>query len=112
MTMSKPKITRIDLRPPVRVAQTAKRGLALRDKFNRGGTHIGVARGRDLKNRRNLTPETIMRMVSYFARHEVDKLGKDFYNPTKPSNGYIAWLLWGGEPGKKWANDIKNKLKE
>ena len=102
---------KISLKPPVMVAKEAARGLALRDKFNRGGTAVGIARARDLKNRRTLTPETIMRMVSYFARHEVDKLGKDFYNKERPSNGYIAWLLWGGDVGMKWANTIKKALK-
>jgi hypothetical protein len=22
---------------------------------------------------------------------------------ANPSAGYIAWLLWGGEPGRRWA---------
>lgn len=110
--MSKEKVVRIDLIPPLAVATAAIKGLELRSKFGRGGTEVGIARARDLKNRRHLTIDTIMRMVSYFARHEVDKKGKDFYNKLKPSNGYIAWLLWGGEPGRKWANAIKKKLKE
>lgn len=82
----------------------------LRDKFSRGGTEVGIARARDLKNRRTLTPETIMRMVSYFARHEVDKKGKDFYNQVRPSNGQIAWLLWGGDVGRAWAEQVKRQL--
>lgn len=102
---------RISLKPPVVVAREAARGLELRRKFGRGGTAVGIARARDLKNRKTLTPETIMRMVSYFARHEVDKKGKDFYNHERPSNGYIAWLLWGGEAGRAWANRIKKLLK-
>lgn len=48
-------------------------------------------------------------MTSYFARHKVDKSGKDFNNKDKPSNGYIAWLLWGGDAGKEWAESIKKK---
>ncbi|MDD5606207.1 MAG: hypothetical protein PHR51_02720 [Patescibacteria group bacterium] len=102
---------RINLVPPVTVAKQAEKGLELRRRFGRGGTAVGIARARDLKNRKTLTPETIMRMVSYFARHEIDKKGKDFYNKERPSNGYIAWLLWGGEPGKTWANKTKGLLK-
>lgn len=104
-------VRKINLRPPVAVAKEAAKGLVLRDRFNRGGTAVGIARARDLKNRKVLSPETIMRMVSYFARHEVDKKGKDFYNKERPSNGYIAWLLWGGDVGRAWAHRIKKLLK-
>jgi len=103
-------MVKINLVPPIIVAREAERGLMLRDKFGRGGTEIGIARARDLKNRRTLTPETIMRMVSYFARHEVDKKGKDYFNQERPSNGRIAWLLWGGDAGRAWAEGVKRQL--
>ncbi len=62
-------MSRSDTRPPQAVANNAARGLRLRREFGRGGTDIGVARARDLKNRENLSEDTIERMVSYFARH-------------------------------------------
>jgi HK97 family phage prohead protease len=45
-------------------------------------------------------------MVSYFARHEVDKEGEGFDRGESgyPSAGRIAWALWGGDPGQSWAN--------
>lgn len=49
-------------------------------------------------------------MVSYFARHEVDKKSDNFGNDDDPSAGYIAWLLWGGDAGKKWAEKIKKEI--
>ena len=98
--------------PPQGVRSNAKRGLELRDKFNRGGTMVGVARARDLSNGKSLPLQTINRMVSYFARHEVDKKGKDWGNASNPSAGYIAWLLWGGDSGKTWANSIANREKK
>jgi hypothetical protein len=51
-------------------------------------------------------------MYAYFARHEVDKRGKNFGNDAKPSNGYIAWLLWGGDPGRAWATKVRAQLLE
>jgi len=47
-------------------------------------------------------------MASYFARHEVDKQGTGFSpgEPGYPSAGRIAWALWGGDPGKTWAEQI------
>ena len=84
----------------------AKRGLAWRQEFNRGGTPVGVARARDISNRSNLSGDTVKRMASYFARHEVDKQGQGFNRGEDgyPSAGRIAWALWGGDPGQSWAN--------
>jgi HK97 family phage prohead protease len=90
----------------------AKKGLAWREEFNRGGTEVGVARARDIINKKDLSDETIGRMVSYFARHEVDKEGEGFY-PNQdgfPSAGRIAWALWGGDPGKTWADNEWDKI--
>ena len=97
--------------PTEAMAREATRGLEWRDEFNRGGTEIGVARARDIKNRRNLSLDTVKRMKSYFARHEVDKQGEGF-SPGEdgyPSAGRIAWALWGGDPGKSWANNIVDR---
>jgi hypothetical protein len=44
---------------------------------------------------------------SHFARHEVDKTGKrthEWGSDTDLSAGSIAWLLWGGDAGKTWAD--------
>lgn len=86
----------------------ARRGLEWRRAFGRGGTEIGVARARDIVNRANLSRETVGRMASYFARHEVDKDGEGFSpgEPGYPSAGRIAWALWGGDAGRAWADAI------
>lgn len=97
-------------KPPQTVADAAEQGLKLRQQFRRGGTAIGVARARDLKNRRSLSDDTIKRMSSYFSRHNVDKRAANFGRDEDPSAGYIAWLLWGGEPGKRWAEQEKARL--
>jgi hypothetical protein len=99
-------------KPPQGVISNAKRGLELRREFNRGGTPVGVARARSLSNGQGIPLETIRRMVSYFARHEVDKKGKDWGNASNPSAGYIAWLLWGGDAGKTWADSISEREKK
>jgi lambda family phage portal protein len=100
------KYAHINFKPTTALADEAKRGLEWRDEFNRGGTEVGVARARDLSNRTNLSPETVRRMNSYLARHEVDKQGEGF-SPGEdgyPSAGRIAWALWGGDAGQSWAS--------
>jgi len=99
--------------PTDAMAAEAKRGLAWREEFNRGGTAVGVARARDIIAKKDLSNETIARMVSYFARHEIDKQATGFSPGEEgyPSAGRIAWALWGGDPGKTWANKEWEKIK-
>lgn len=95
--------------PPQGVRDAAKRGLELRSQFGRGGTPVGIARARDLSNGTRVSDSTIKRMVSFFARHAVDKR-PGWGDPANPTNGYIAHLLWGGDAGKAWANKIARQL--
>jgi HK97 family phage portal protein len=107
----------VDTQPTQQMADLAERGLLLREEHGRGGTQIGVSRARDIKNRVNLSPETVGRMANFFSRHRVDldapaaQPGNDGY----PSAGVIAWMLWGGDPnnpdgaGNAWA---QRKLEE
>lgn len=112
-TKSFKAISDIDLKPTQEMANEAEQGLKWREEFKRGGTLVGVARANQLKNRENLTPKTIGRMVSYFARHEVDKEAEGFYSGEDgfPSAGRIAWQLWGGDVGKTWANNKWKQIK-
>lgn len=98
-------------KPNEAMMTAAKRGLEWRDEFNRGGTEIGVARARDISNGKSLSMDTVKRMVSYFARHEVDSNAEGFNSGEEgfPSAGRIAWELWGGDAGKTWANEIASR---
>jgi HK97 family phage portal protein len=98
--------------PPKGVQEEAAKGLEWRREYGRGGTEVGVARARDLSNGTSVSDETIGRMVSYFARHEVDKQGQG-WSPGEdgfPSAGRIAWSLWGGDPGRTWAESVWSSL--
>ena len=86
----------------------ARRGLEWRALYGRGGTEVGVARARDIVNRRRLSRTTIVRMASFFARHAIDRRAQGFRpgEPGYPSAGRIAWALWGGDPGVTFARSI------
>ena len=99
-------------RPPADGARAARRGLELRAEqppSNRAGTPVGLARASQLANRRPVSVETLRRMRSYFARHAVDKQGEGW---GRDSKGYQAWLMWGGDPGRAWANRILRDVEE
>lgn len=92
--------------PTAEMAEEARQGLELRKTFKRGGTSIGVRRATQLANRQPVRLSTIRRMVSYFKRHAVDKQAPGWEDRTNPSAGWIAWLLWGGDAGKAWAERL------
>ena len=101
-------------KPTEGMIEEALKGLEWRREYNRGGTEVGVARARDISNGKNLSLDTVKRMRSYFARHEVDK-GGEGYKPGDegfPSAGRIAWALWGGDAGKTWADNILESRSE
>ena len=103
--MAKYKGKEINTTPTDAMKREARRGLEWRKEFGRGGTEVGVARARDISNGRELSIDTVRRMHSYFARHEVDKKAEGFRPGEKgyPSAGRIAWSLWGGSYGRSFA---------
>lgn len=107
-----PALSDDDRTPPEAVAKAAERGLELRDEHGRGGTHVGVRRAEQLMNRELVSDRDIKSMYSYFARHAVDKRGKHWADPDKPSAGYIAWLLWGGDDARDWIDGLRATLRE
>jgi hypothetical protein len=103
----------VDLKPSKGMIEEAKKGLEWRREYGRGGTEVGVARARDISNGKNLSPETVGRMASFFARHEDSSKGGQGWAPGEdgfPSAGRIAWALWGGDAGKTWAQDKMKSL--
>ena len=98
-------------KPPQTVADAAQRAIAWigEGKAGSGFTAVGRRRASQLANRQEISEETIKRMRSYFARHEVDKQaeGFSFGEDGFPSAGRVAWDAWGGDAGKRWVNDIK-----
>jgi phage gp29-like protein len=94
----------IDLRPTEDMAKAARDALEIRRQkpaSERGMTAVGIARARDISNRSELSPDTVKRMVSFFARHEVDKKGETWGEKGK---GWQAWHGWGGDAGREWAS--------
>jgi HK97 family phage major capsid protein/HK97 family phage prohead protease len=106
--------TQMGNKPTEGMKTEAQRGLDWRREFGRGGTEVGIARARDIVNDRELSDETVKRMYSFFSRHEVDKQAEGF-RPGEdgyPSNGRIAWALWGGDAGYSWSKDKVKAMDE
>lgn len=118
------KYEHIDFKPPEGVANAAKKGLELRQKAspsNRGGLTptqaaeegigSGVQRAVNLKNRDTVSPDVIKQMTGFFARHEKNKdVPADKKGEPWNAKGYVAWLLWGGDPGRTWAEKVRGQM--
>ncbi len=109
--------TEINLEPTAGMRSEAKKALAWRAEFNRGGTEVGVNSARRILSGGELSRDLVVKMASYFSRHEVDKQGEG-YSPGEqgfPSAGRIAWGLWGGDAGQTWSSakrDALNRIDE
>ena len=105
---TKGKYDSLNFTIPKGAKEEAKRGLAWRREYGRGGTSVGLNSARYILNNTTAGPEKVRHIAKYFPRHEVDKRaegwrqGEDGY----PSNGRIAWALWGGEAGKTWSQKL------
>jgi len=98
--------------PNLSMKEEAARGLAWREEFGRGGTDVGFNRAKQLVERDEMSENDILDMYSFFSRHEVDKKAEGFSPGEKgyPSNGRIAWALWGGDAGYRWSTSERNKI--
>ena len=107
-------ISDINTTPTDSMVSEAKKGIAWRKEFNRGGTRIGATRASQIVAKETLSPSTVKRMFSFFSRHESDKAAQGFRVGEKgyPSNGRIAWALWGGDAGFSWSTKVRNQLEK
>lgn len=84
-------------KPPQNVREQARKALKAREDYegsDKPGTRTGMARANQLAKGENVSFDTLKRMKSFFARHEQNK---------DSERGKIAWGLWGGDPGRRWA---------
>jgi len=97
--------------PPKSVQEVAKKALERRreaPKSKKGGTAVGISRGRDLARGANISMSSIRRMVSFFARHDTPAERRN--RKEKISRASISWDLWGGNPGRRWAESVIRRL--
>ena len=105
--------TEIDLMPTEGMRTEAQRYRDWKDEGQPGGTDVAATRASQILSGDELSPETVITMAAWFARHEVDKQGEGF-SPGEdgyPSPGRVAWAAWGGDPGQAWASAKAERVK-
>ncbi len=98
-------------KPTAAMAANAERALERRAELpesKRGMTPTGIARARDIGNRRNLSEATVREMNAWFARHESTSRNSPKYDQREKA--WISWNGWGGDEGKTWAAGVVKSL--
>jgi hypothetical protein len=97
----------IDFKPPAGAAKAAQKAIDWKKEHGdavQGGTQVGWTRASQLVKGDPLSPETVKRMYKFFQRHQKNKAVKPEHKDEPwRDNGYVAWLIWGGDAGKSWA---------
>jgi HK97 family phage portal protein len=99
-------------RPTEAMRTAAQRALDWKAEGFDGGTRVGLARANQIVNGEKLSEDTILRMYSFFSRHEVDKQAEGFNAGEEgfPSPGRVAWDLWGGDAGFRWSTSKRDQM--
>lgn len=109
-----PEIRSFDMkyRPTSGMKEAAQRALDWKAEGFDGGTRVGLARANQIVNGEQLSEDTILRMYSFFSRHEVDKKAEGFNSGEEgfPSPGRVAWDLWGGDAGFRWSTSKRDAM--
>ena len=106
--------TEIDLMPTAGMREEAQRYRDWKSEGEGGGTEVAARRATQILSGNELSPDVVVQMSAWFARHEVDKQGEGF-RPGEdgyPSNGRVAWAAWGGDAGKSFSDAKSARIKE
>lgn len=102
---------------PQSATNNAKKALAWREKYGRkevtAGTPVGWSRANQLAKRDNLSKDVVARMAQFNRHRKNSDINPKYKSTPWKDNGYVAWLIWGGDSGVDWAikkmEQIRNK---
>jgi HK97 family phage prohead protease len=95
----------VDLTVNEATQSAAARGLRLHED-GKSGDGLVAATVRDavkMARGEELSEDKVRRMPAWFARHEGDWTPGTDDQAGEETPGFVAWLLWGGDPGREWA---------
>jgi hypothetical protein len=113
--------------PPEGAAEEIRQALEWIEEHGRdeaeGATQEGIARGRQiLRHVEDGEPLTdtndegtlyVVEIANFFNRHRDHRdIAEEYEGEPWKDNGYLSWLLWGGDPADSWANGLKDRLKD
>lgn len=113
--------------PPQGAAEEARQALEWIDEYGRdeaeGATEEGIGRARQIiDHAENEDPligtnedgtPYVVEIANFFNRHRGNEdISEEYEGEPWKDNGYLSWLLWGGDPGDEWSNSLRDRLDE
>ena len=75
--------TEIDLMPTKGMREAAQKYRDFKKEGKKGGTEVAARRATQILSGNELSPDVVIAMAAWFARHEVDKKQKDLNTVKK-----------------------------
>ena len=102
---------------PQSATNNAKRMLGWIEKYGRdvvqGGTNIGLARARQLSDRRPISLDVLKRTKNFLTRSKsYSKIADEYKDEPWLDKGFVAYNLWGGEAMRLWSIKTLDKLED
>lgn len=92
---------------PAAAKSNAKKAIDWKEKYGRdevkGGTEVGWQRAHQLAKGESLSRDVVSRMAQFNRHRKNSKVAAEHKDEPWKDNGYIAWLIWGGDEGVDWA---------
>jgi hypothetical protein len=102
----------IDFSPPAGVRSACARGIKLHEEGLSGDglQPETVAWARRFAAGDEASPEKARKMAAWFARHGASPEENRARREDKTSPAWVAWLLWGGNPGRSWSARLTRQM--
>jgi len=110
-----PLLTQDELTPPDAVRDAASKGVELHEagKSGDGVKAETVRRANSIAAGEPQSEEwATIEAPAWFARHEGDWQPGEDDRPGEETPGFVAWLLWGGDAGRKWVERLREVYDE
>ena len=85
-----------------------------KEKYGRdevpAGTPVGWARAHQLAKGEKISADTVKRMSAFNRHRKNSKIAPEHKDEPWKDNGYVAWLIWGGDEGVDWAIEKSKEI--
>ena len=92
---------------PKAASKNAQKAIDWKEKYGRdvvtAGTEVGWQRAHQLAKGEALSRDVVSRMSRFNRHRKNSKISPEHKDEPWKDNGYVAWLIWGGDEGVDWA---------
>ena len=99
---------------PAAAKKNAQMAIDWKEKYGRdevpAGTPVGWARAHQLAKGEKISEDTVKRMSAFNRHRKNSSIAPEHKDTPWKDNGYVAWLIWGGDEGVDWAMEKSKEI--